>query len=254
MNLTKEELIRLYWKEGKSLIQISRELGIKRPETIRQQMIKYGIPRRRLYISNPKLNPSPSLAYIIGVYFGDGSIVVGGKRVSLIFRLECSQKEFVNSLAEALRKINTKPKVWSHTRYMKKTNDHRTYWLCDAYSTKLCKFLKSLTVAKLRDLLKEREAIKEFVRGFYESEGSFGIYANSRVWKLKMSNIHKEILLLTRECCEKLGIKGWHIYEFKDKRNPKWSTIYDLVLYRKDEIRKFFSIIDPVIKNPFSKS
>lgn len=247
MQITKEELYRLYWEEGKSLCQIAKQFGIKRPETIRQLMIKYGISRRPLFVSNPNLNPSPALAYVIGVYFGDGSILKS--KFSKTFRLECRNKEFVESLGKALKSINIKPKIWKHTRFMKKTHDYRTYWLCDGYSIKLCNFLESLTVSNLKKFIREKEEKKEFVRGFYESEGSF--YASRKHgYRLKISNTSKEILEFIKECCESLEIKGWHLYEFKDKRNPNWSVIYDLVLRRKQIIQQFFSIINPVIKNP----
>jgi len=94
---SKENLESLYWRKGLSLPEIAEKYGMA-VSTLGYWMDKFEIPRRRggprdsFYAIKPRLKPSDSLSYVLGVLAGDGSFF-GGNGIQLKVR----RKEFADS-------------------------------------------------------------------------------------------------------------------------------------------------------------
>lgn len=128
--------------------------------------------QRRL--SADKVKP---LAYIIGVYLGDGNISRVKSKNSHQFRLNTIDYDFVESTAEALLELtDVKPRIYSHP-VEKSTNDNHYI----SHGCKLlCDYIESETDKKKRIpywIMKERnkDILREFIAGLMDSEGSTSI-------------------------------------------------------------------------------
>lgn len=124
----------------------------------------------------PLLDPSPDLAYIVGVLIGDGCV---GNR---LIRLAVKDKAFANSFAEAMNRINLPAKVIKHVRYDK--SPILTTFDIQIRSSLFIQQYRKLNISALA-----KQFPISFTRGFYESEGSWGdciSFCNSDIKKLEL--------------------------------------------------------------------
>ncbi|AIF69161.1 hypothetical protein PAP_03710 [Palaeococcus pacificus DY20341] len=187
------------------------------------------------------LHPSSALAYIIGVYFGDGSILATGYKYR--FRLKAIDKEFVEKSAEYLRKIGANP-----TRGYEENKSRSDRWYVEVASKSLYKFLKQ-PKEKLFDVA--REYPEEFLKGFFDSEGTISWNRKHQSLFISASNYDLEVLELCRELLGTIGIYS-KIYLSKKAGTPvkirgeKYQyrqNFYEIRIYRRDSIVKFYSQI-----------
>lgn len=247
-----EKIVRLY-KEGKSSPQVAKETGYPRQyvsETIRL----LGLTREHGWHwrgnKNPNWNPpnlkmTPALAYISGVLYGDGSIDKRGH-----VRLTVTKRKFVESFAKAIRGIGLRPhKMQIFTRFsegkgLPNFTPHETTFYQTGFISKLFKnWFTSIHLDVIELLLDKPELMREFIRGFYESEGTYSPPPNIRI---EMVNSNRELILLCKRLLEKLGYRGTHLIE--RKRKPPRKIQYRLYIRRIIEVNRFLAEIKPKIK------
>ena len=110
-------------------------------------------------------SPSFSLAYVLGVCYGDACVIKYWDNVTGVYRhvisLEVPEIELAAEFRSALEKIGLNP---SFSFYSKK----KTYRV-RAYSTQFYGWFKQLTSRDLKGMLRPT-LFAPFIRGFYESK------------------------------------------------------------------------------------
>jgi hypothetical protein len=230
--ISKEQLEDLYWKQGLTLREIGNKFGLSLLG-VYYYMKKYGIPRRiRGYAPKPiNLVKEKTLAYILGVVLGDGNKNLYGYRYTI--DLNVKQKEFAASFAKAIEDIGL------HTwRGYKKTNykgESRYYHRVIVCSKSLYQWLCNVKVDEF--IFKNKNNMKYFTKGIYESEGSI-----SKRCFLLIGVSDEKLINLTRSSIEKLGFKT-NVYH-----NDGFYQLY--LLGGKKEVKRFLWKINPSIKKP----
>jgi len=110
------------------------------------------------------------LAYLIGVYLGDGNVNIyirkDGKGKNYIFRLNVIDKDFIEETKKCLNKIfpNRNVRIYKNDKYLLHFTDKN-----------LCEFLRAITFSKkiIPEFIKEadREIRLSFLAGLLDSEG-----------------------------------------------------------------------------------
>ena len=182
------------------------------------------------------LSPSPELAYIVGAYFGDASATEGSNYRYKV-KLKVIDREFAEAFERALRGIGLNPRIG-----FEKDRTRTGRWYVEATSKGLFRFLVGP-----RDRLFEvaRAYPREFLRGFFDSEGS-AVVSKSRV-KVLASNYDIEVLRLCQNLLEGLGIHS-KIYKTKHKGQPVVirgkqyrynSDLFTLTINRKESVYRY---------------
>jgi len=257
MRATAGELESLYWDERLSLSEIARRFNVS-PATIHRYMTKYGIPRRPACGKEPvNLSPSPSLAYLIGVVYGDGNL--NATRHEYNIRLLTKDRSFAESFASCVYEIrdSQKPKV---------TPYKSSYFCVKVASKKLYRFLSDKEACSL--VIERFPA--DFIRGFADSEGSvvFGWKTDKRCKQpyrygtIEISNSSLELISLVRSLLFRcFGIRSYiHLYtkkgavkNIKGKKFSAKRNSYLLCIYKKADINKFHRYIGFSIKRKAEK-
>jgi hypothetical protein len=248
MAISKEELSELYLNQQLSIPEIAKRYSLHH-STLWYYTKKYGIPRRsrseslkiaykqgrkQSNIVKPDLSPSPTLAYIVGVMLGDGHIEEYKKHYRI--RLNTVDLDFAKSFQSALETIGVYSKIYYRTKLSKQSSG----WSLRGYSKAFCEWCKSLTfdeIVKIAELYP-----KDFIRGFYESEGAF--YETGRSYQIRIANTNKELIMLVKKLIERLGSKT-SLYEEIRERKPIY-RIY--ILGGMEQRLRFINEIQPCIK------
>jgi len=187
-----------------------------------------------------KLEPSPHLSYVIGVYFGDGSIGLSEHKYRI--RLKVVDREFAEAFARALEDIGANARVYVES------DGRRDRFVAEATSKFLYMFLKQPKEA-LFEVAKEYP--QEFLRGFFDSEGCFNFNKNERQGFVSASNYNREVLTFCQKALESLGISSKIVLTKRKGTTVKiWgkeyqysSDLYEIRIYRKDDLSKFYRLI-----------
>ena len=207
---------------------------------------------KHAYTVEVNLSASPDLAYVCGVLLGDGFCgrFSQGRRkeafVSMI-ALEVVEKTFALSFMESLQRLGLRPRIY---RNRKKGNRRDTYFV-KAYSKKFHQWWTEQNLPDLEDMFfRDTELLKEFVRGFYESEGSYYKRAGPYDETLcQLSNTDLEITELFKKAISRLSFKT-SVYCHKERRKDRKQFVYKLnILGGKHERARFIKLIKPRIKN-----
>lgn len=206
-----DELYGLYWTSNKSLRQIARVYGTS-DMTIIRWMKSYGIARRnksaaaKLWLSSREARmklrkkfiarPSETLAYVLGVLLGDGFVCRNNSYVYQV-GLDVQNETFAKKFFLALTKISLNPFIFQDSKKI-----HRVR----ANSANFYEWYKSLDLNQVVSLIQGYE--KQFVRGFYESEGYVGVHRGSGRSYIQISNTRRELLTLTQDILFKWNIKS----------------------------------------------
>lgn len=180
--------------------------------------------------------PSEDLAYILGVIKGDGCVteVHSNGRCTSQVQLNTVDKPFAESFVGALEEINLNPRMW-----LQKFEDKKNQWRVSATSKKFFEWYSNLDLKSIKEnLLTTDEIKKEFVRGFYESEG------NNRPSNrtLRMFSSDEDTIKFVQKITKDLG------FNFRLKKGLKFGKEYfTLIIYKKEERIKFLKKIQPVI-------
>ena len=252
---SKRELEELYWDKGLSLPELAKIYGVS-VKTVWRWMKKHGIPRRERdkakfdkYWKNERpvdLSKRGELAYILGVMYGDGSLVFNPKSYGYILKLAVAEsgKEFAIKFAYTLQELGIHPYVWVSKRTP--TKHEQNVIEVRGMNKRLFMFIKRMDLTTLRDVIRGYE--DRFICGFYESEGHY--YRNKKYGfeRLSMSNTDYKLITFVKRLLEEMGFHP-KLQEVVDQDKYTFGKIYRLNLYRKGEIERFFKIIQPIIKN-----
>lgn len=258
--INRENLERLYWEEGKSGLEIAKEFGLKSSTSIYNRMKMWGIQSRShsqatsLAYKKGKLDPShpkkvdfteeEALSYILGVMIGDGGIYESRKDEFLV-ELNQTRKRFAQSFKKALEKIGLNPKIYGP--HQPKNKDHSPLYMTKAHSKLLVEWFEQLNLEEIfQYVVKDLANAREFIRGFYESEGSNVI---SSSWRLSIGSTERKKLEIVDRVLNKIGFK----FRFKEvNRGKSWRGIdgsYRLEITKYEQNLRFLREIKPCIKN-----
>ena len=206
------------------------------------------------------LNPSPELAYILGVIVGDGcvgeyTIKCGDKtKKRYTVTLAVADYEFAKSFARALRKIGLHPHTWKDKKVRKGRKNEQKLWHTEANSKKFVRFFLSLKSDwnEFEKFVRSCPKGKEmFLRGFYESEGHHGVYVyrNGKgirhVKQLRLTNTNPNLIKITIAFLRELA---FHPYTTMEKRRQfGWKDKITVCLPPREH-RRFLALISPVTK------
>jgi len=190
-------------------------------------------------IKRLNLSTSSELAYIIGVYFGDASLSERSNSIYRI-RLKVVDKEFAEAFRNALVSIGLNPKLG-----IENDKNRGSRWYVEANSKSLYMFLNQ-PKEKLFEVAKEYP--REFLRGFFDSEGYvFVDRHNPRRAYVSVSNYDRDILEFCQELLDELDIHS-KIYLSRGEGTPVrirgklyhyTRDFYELRIYRRKSIVKF---------------
>jgi len=236
-------LYKEYITEGKSIARIAREKGVANI-TIRYHLIKNDIPiRERGNKQYPDLNPSPELAYILGVIDGDGC-VSGHDHIYL----GTKDYEFAQEFRRALKAIGLRANIGEGSYWNKNLKRQYHKWQCYAYSTVFVRWFKGLAQEQKEGIAKQFP--EQYLKGFFESEGTYFIGSDGST-NVRFSNFDYELLLKVQRLLALLGYDS-NIYESKHKGyfTGQEVTAYRLnLLGSSKEKHEFIKRIKPIIKN-----
>jgi intein-encoded DNA endonuclease-like protein len=200
----------------------------------------------------PKLSSSPSLAYVCGVLLGDGVCCKSSQgrnknAVVYVVALEVTEKRFALSFMEALQCLGMHSRIY----FNKKKGNRRDTYYVKAYSKRFYQWWTKQTLADFeRTFFDEATLLKEFVRGFFESEGSYydRDYPYYQTFCL-MVNTEQTIIHLFEKALSQLSFKT-SIHRHEEKRKDRKRFVYKLwILGGKSEHNRFIELIKPCIKN-----
>lgn len=200
----------------------------------------------------PQLAPSETLCYIVGVLKGDGSVGVY-HRYQHVIRLQVKDKVFAESFKEALLGIGL------HPNYVYKESENRPAHLVVAYSRKFVEWYSGLSLKNIRELIAKPSFALSFVRGFYESEGSFvHVWRKKRQrhqWRLAIYNSDNPLLTMTRDILRELGFYfHWQKpqlhkpHMFRNHLIVTKKPVCCIDMQCRQEISDFLSLVNPCIK------
>jgi len=191
---------------------------------------------------NPQIFWKPlnsySLAYILGVILGDGYV---SKKLSKRYKigLNVKDKEFAEAFHNALLKIGLKA-------MLKLKKDNWWVWSCNK---NFCEWFNNLTLNQIISIIEENDLIPPFIRGMYDSDGSFEIRNKKYGYhSIIIYNTDESLLECIRELLYRIGISS--VLSLKRKagrisvRNDGIKIIsrkrsYGLGIYAQKEIQKF---------------
>ena len=206
------------------------------------------------------LNPSPELAYILGVIVGDGCVGEyikkwgGEEKKHYEIKLGVVDYKFAKRFASALRKIGLHPNLWKDKKVKKGRENEQKLWHVVAYSKTFVRFFLSLKSDwdEFEKFVRSCPKGKEmFLRGFYESEGHHGVYTYHRgsgiqhVRKLHITNTNPDLIKITITFLRELGFHPYTIIEKREHLGWKDKTTIRLP---PREHRRFLALISPVVK------
>ncbi len=189
-----------------------------------------------------RLSPLPELAYIVGAYFGDAS-ATAGRNYRYKVKLKVVDREFAEAFRKALKGIGLNPRVGFEND---RTRTGR--WYVEATSKGLFRFLTG-PKERLFDVAKAYP--REFLRGFFDSEGTVVFNKKSRTLHVSASNYDLEVLTLCEELLKKLDIDS-RIYLHRRKGTPVNirgkmyrynSDLYRITIQRRASIFNFYKEI-----------
>jgi len=251
-----ELAITLKKEKGWGYKRIARFLGVS-DGTVRC-WLKKGVPRD-LRFNKVNNESSKELSYVIGVYYGDGYRKIGRqskykKSPQYMIGLQSIDKEFVEEFSRAVSKVLGRDRPYSVFQ-AGKTVSGNIVWRTVAYSKYLYKFLDSSNIEKHMEVIEEYPY--DFLRGFFDSEGSVYVGVSrpsphggrgGHIYiKLLASNTDPQVISLVSNTLEtKLGIQP-HLYLHLD-RGPNYKPLFELVIYRRADIYKFYNEVGLTIK------
>jgi len=244
-NLTKEELYDLYWNKGLSLSEIAKMFDVNK-SSVKSKMMNLGIPteknRRKPRWKHINLSPSPTLAYILGVILGDGSVYARSRGDKAI-ALNTIDKPFAEAFYNALKEIGLNPKIYTK---MPKDSKLKTRYYVETCSKEFYDWFNRLTKEDIRKIALAYP--KEFIRGFYESEGCLTKYTKpyGEYYSIQIANtVEWKIDLIV----ELLRNMGFRVYKNKYKRDYVKTGLFLMArIHRQEDVRRFLELINPCIK------
>jgi len=233
-----EERLKLYneaiklRKLGYGSWRISRILGIS-SSTV-DKWLYYGKNPIRRPFPYYSLKPSPSLAYVIGVLTGDGTLTYTSskhgdkkRRYRALHILKVKDFDFAKTFSEELGKALGRPPPPI------KIADKKYYRIM-FHSVELSKVLSDMNLLKAY----VDQYPEAFIKGFFDAEGCVTLKRSTmRNSRLEIANTNLELLKYVQELLAKFGIhsKIRRIHDTRLTRKP----CYELYILRKRSILLF---------------
>jgi DNA endonuclease len=186
-----------------------------------------------------KLSKFSNISYVVGVLNGDGFLT---KHYTV--GMAVVDRSFADMFAQALRKIGLSPRIHIYPPYNGLSK--LPLWRVVAHSKMFYTWLTSLSTEKLDEILSAYPL--EFIRDFYESEGS--CYQHNGMRVVSFCNTNPDLLIRVQEMLKKLGFHPSRMYSQRKSRGI-WRNQKDLHsfhLARNGEIERFIERVNPVIK------
>ncbi|AIJ06136.1 hypothetical protein JH146_1294 [Methanocaldococcus bathoardescens] len=212
---TAEKWVKLY-KNGWSIVRIAKEYNVN-DETVRYWLKKkdvkllnsgYRSKQRALErFKKVNLNPSESLAYILGVIEGDGCI--SKNRI----KLYVTDKDFADEFERHLKIIgfdNIKRCI------IKKPGRKEAYEVY-VFSAPFCEWYRKLEKYKdYEKMFNSEKLMGLFLRGVFDSEGSVSS-------SIRMTNTNKDLIDLCCKFLDKLKIEFSIYHEKRENYKDSWT-------------------------------
>lgn len=175
----------------------------------------------------------PDLAYMFGVYIGDGNVVREGQGRRNYFRLKVKSVQFAIAVSQALIGL---------IGYARMKRNKEGYFEVRAYSRTL---VDRLARWRTEPIVKNHP--DHFIRGFYESEGSI-LTSKKGQRTIRMVNTDEHKMHLVARCLTMLKFR-FTISRYHDKRPTNRKPILCLFLLGGHaEVRRFLNTMNPCIK------
>lgn len=211
-----ENIRSLYWDKSLSRSEIGDLYGVGK-ERVRSWMKHLNIEARSMkeypliaaHPLQPHLVPSVALAHTLGVLFGDGFVCEQQEYGNYIIALRTVSREFAESFNKSLSSIGLHP--FTKENDLKTSIDGKSYMThyfdVRAYSKIFFTWFNAQNLNDVEQLLETKEQKIAFLRGLYESEGSFGYWkmGKSRIWIFRIVMTDRRILELSKRLFKKLG-------------------------------------------------
>ncbi len=237
---------------GLSYSEIARTLESKGVKVSRVTVMRWckGLHDPFNRMNSAKLEPSPELAYIVGVMFGDGSTSFrkSGRSYKYRIRLKVVDKEFAEEFKRCLEEVGLKPSL-----RFERNRARCDRWCVEANSKILYEFLRQ-PKDKLFEVAEKYPA--EFLRGFFDSEGSVCWNEKCKTLVIDASNCDEEILTFARNLLQSLDIhskiyktkrKGQKV-KIRDRVYSYSSDMYSLRIHRRRDVARFAKTVGFTIK------
>lgn len=238
LSFTAEQLQKLHWIDGLSEKQIGAMYGVS-CAAINWWCKKLGVSGRRK-VKQLLFEPSPALSYILGCILGDGCVYLRKDRRYTV-RFSVCDRVLAEEFAKAARLVGFGcNKI---TRCKPSEEYHRALWLVCLYSDDFGVWYEKLGMkGRLETGLKFPA---NFVRGFYESEGTI-VRHRERV-ELSITDTHHEGLLINAiKDVLPNGIEA-KTYRFAP-REAGLQARHVLAIYRQLDVARFLAWVMPCIK------
>lgn len=251
-----------------SLSEVSDEFGISEV-TLWRHLRRSGVTRDVATANDmfntiePKLLPSPELAYILGVVYGDGFVckswVKKEKKWVRVVGLRSSEISFVEKFRQHLLSIGLNPSkiqtIEPPTEADRLRNPNilqkSTLYLVSAISKRFYDWRVKLKLEQLKlEYLVSDASKRAFVCGFYESEGCFYV-VKSGYPSVSMCNSDRELVDLVKVLVEYFGFRPPSVYTSDHNKIDGicHKTMYSFVLNGM-QATDFIKQIKPTIKLP----
>jgi len=193
---------------------------------------------------------TPELAYVLGVLKGDGSATISydrsGKRYRYYVQLQANDKEFTVRFAESLRRILRDD---IPIRYHKYPYHKTGRWTVIKGNKGFSIWYNSLTLNQISDMLTTKELAAEYIRGFFDSEGSVLVRRGKPV-DLSISNTSIDKLKMTKALLDKFFLIRSRTYAGNTSQGR---PVYQLRIGRWDDVLKFVQEVGITIERKLTK-
>jgi len=229
-----------YHGDGKNIMEIANELDCGQT-TVVVWLDRHGIQTRDqsdLFagVDNPtakqvNFDEGETLSYILGVYHGDGYISQAGNTISM----QNDSKVFIESFASALTKANLNPSIRERVRDHDYNGSEWTSesYVCEASSVAIVNWIANMDTCSLHQYVR-RNAPLQFVRGMYESDGSWASK------QMRIAGTDKPVLTICSQILDAVNIN----HSLRTDKND-----YTEVFIYKNSRERFINCVDPVIKD-----
>jgi intein-encoded DNA endonuclease-like protein len=177
---------------------------------------------------SPRAEVLPNLSYLIGILKGDGYVFDNSKVGHYSVHLHVKDRSFVESFAQALTAIGLHPS--------KPRQDKRGLWKVRAVSVLFFKWYQQTNWKQIA-----LDHSKEFLKGFYESEGSAERRAGLRIY-----NTNRMLLRFVQRLLHRCGYRT-HFGTIHMRYKGQPYLAYRIYI-RKHDRQRFINWILPITK------
>lgn len=253
-NLGSELLLNEYLNNKKSANKIAIEQNVSK-SFVYKKLREFNIPRRSLSESHigieyyHKFLPTPDsedLAYILGIIIGDGCVCVNKNNNCYKILLNTTSKEFVDSYTNTMGRLGFHVRI-KYLDMKIKSEKWNNQWIACTDNRGFAEWYRGIDIVWINGFLRNKKQKIEFVRGFYESEGSCYKVKTRGYYELVITNTNKNYAQLIFDLINDLGFSfRWYEYQPKNLNHKRVYTLH--IRGGVKEIQRFINIVNPVIK------